>query len=100
MTDDDDLTRRALGAYFRYATDRPDQPSSASGVVEHDGRRYVVLHNVTGVLAVFRVRRDGMLKRLRRWPAAVADGSPPPRYNRMGRADLDRMRATQKDRTA
>jgi hypothetical protein len=74
--DDLDLTRRAFAAYFR-AADREgwtvDQPSSASGVVEHGGKAYVVLFNASRTLAVYRVRNDGMLKRLRRWPA-VLDG--------------------------
>jgi hypothetical protein len=30
-----------------------------------------VLRNVNGVLAVYRIRNDGMLKRVRRWPQAV-----------------------------
>jgi hypothetical protein len=66
---DDDLVRRAFAAYFRagnYA-----QPANSSGVVEHDGRLYVVLHNVNGVLAVYRVRTSGQLKALKRWPAAL-----------------------------
>jgi hypothetical protein len=37
----------------------------------HNGRRYVVLQNVNGVLAVYRVRHDGILKRLRRWPKDI-----------------------------
>ena len=50
------------------------QPSSiASGHVNLDGREYVRLANVNGVLAVWRVRNDGMLKRLKRWPAELED---------------------------
>lgn len=67
---DDDLTRRAFAAYFRTG-DSMDQPANTSGIVEHDGRRYVVLHNIRGTLAVYRVRTDGVLKRLHRWPAAL-----------------------------
>jgi len=72
----DDLTRRAFAAYFRVERDADaivDQPSNASGVVTHEGKQYVVLHNVRGTLAVYRVRNSGQLKRLRRWPAGVAD---------------------------
>lgn len=71
MTDaDEDLTRRALAAYFR--TGGTDQPAGGGDVVEHDGKRYVVLSNVKGTLAVYRVRTSGALKALRRWPAEVA----------------------------
>jgi hypothetical protein len=43
-----------------------------SNVVKHDdGRHYVVLRNVRGTLAVYRVRNDQMLKRLKRWPDAL-----------------------------
>jgi len=70
---DDDLTRRALGAYFRTHTGIPDQPDgAASGVVEHGGHTYVVLLSVRGTLAVYRLLNDGRLKRMRRWPSAVA----------------------------
>ena len=73
---DDGLTRRAFAAYFRSGTrdgvPSPDMPASGSGVTEHDGKRYVVLSNVNGTLAVYRVRTSGALKELRRWPRAVA----------------------------
>jgi hypothetical protein len=65
----EELTRPAFAAYFR--SGGFDQPSSDSGVAEVDGRTYVVLHNVRGILAVYRVRGDGALKRLRRWPAEL-----------------------------
>ena len=77
MTSDDDLKRRALAAWFR--TTEPDgalhidQPTGGGDVVEHDGKLYVVLSNVRGTLAVYRVRTSGQLKRLRRWPAEVAE---------------------------
>ena len=66
----DELTGRAFAAYFR--SGGVDQPGNDSGTVELEGRRYVVLRNVTGVLAVYRVRTSGALKRLRRWPREVA----------------------------
>lgn len=70
----DDLTARAFSAYFRTAAadGAPDQPSAAeSGIETHDGLTYVVLRNVRGVLACYRVRNDGKLKRLVRVPAAL-----------------------------
>lgn len=71
---DDDLTRRAIAAYYRTATaTMVDQPAGGGDVVEHEGKTYVVLSNVRGTLAVYRVRTSGQLKRLRRWPAEVAE---------------------------
>lgn len=71
----DDLTSRAFTAYFRAAKRQewgePDQPAYTSGVVEHKGLHYVMLENVNGPLAVYRVRNDGRLKQLRRWPEAL-----------------------------
>lgn len=67
--DEADLTRRAYAAYFRAGG--TEQPANTSGVVEHEDKLYVVLHNVRGTLAVYRVRNDGALKRMRRWPSAV-----------------------------
>lgn len=69
IADGDELTRRALAAYFR--TGGTGQPGRASGVVERDGKLYVVLGSSRGVLAVYRVRNDGMLRRMRRWPAEL-----------------------------
>jgi hypothetical protein len=73
--DDENLTRRAIGALFRYSDTRAmplwSQPANTSGVRFHDAKAYVVLENTRGVLAVYRVRPNGVLKRLRRWPAAL-----------------------------
>ena len=63
---DSGLYRRAMAAYWR--TGGTEQPSRASGVQEHNGHRYVVLRAGGTVLAVYRIRNDGMLKRMRRWP--------------------------------
>jgi hypothetical protein len=68
--DDDELVRRAFAAYFR-AGASVSQPSGASHVAVHNGKLYVVLHNSGGILAVYRVRNNGALKGLRRWPAAL-----------------------------
>ena len=72
-----DPVSRAFAAYFRQPHDfmgaawSPPQPSSGSGVEEHKGKQYVVLHNVNGVLAVYRIRNNGYLKQLKKWPAAL-----------------------------
>ena len=69
-----DFTQRAIAAYFRTGTKegwRCDQPSAAdSGTVELNNRHYVVLANSRGILAVYRIKPDGLLRRLKRWPHA------------------------------
>jgi hypothetical protein len=66
--EEEQLMRRAYAAYFRGgATDQPSQ--QASGVEKVGQLKYVVLRNASGVLGVYRVRNDGVLKGLKRWPA-------------------------------
>lgn len=70
------LTQRALAAYFRgqVAGSTPMQPGQTEAV-EHDGKWYIVLANVHGVLAVYRIREvngEPVLKGLKRWPKEVA----------------------------
>jgi hypothetical protein len=69
---DEQLTTRALAAWFRSGTD--EQPYNSSGVCTVRGKDYVVLRNERGVLAVYRVRTDGRLKGLKRWPALLNMG--------------------------
>jgi hypothetical protein len=72
-TDDlaDELYRRAVSAMFR-TDDIPQQPAEAcSGVEYHRGLNYMVLRNTHGVVACYRVRRDGVLKRLTTYPDAI-----------------------------
>ncbi|MCE9665958.1 hypothetical protein LY622_21235 [Halomonas sp. M5N1S17] len=64
--DSNDLTRRAMAAHFR-AGNR-DQPGNDSDVMEIEGRVYVVLRNVNGILNVYRLTSQGKLRVLRRWP--------------------------------
>lgn len=47
------------------------QPSNVSAVEKHGDRNYAVLRNVSGVIAVYRVRNDQALRPLKRWPAAI-----------------------------
>ena len=72
---DFELETRAVAAYLRAARQEgtvPAQPAGGGNVAEHQGRLYVVLSNANGTLAVYRVRNDGVLKRLKRWPEEVA----------------------------
>jgi hypothetical protein len=68
-----DPVARAFSAYFRTSGENAAIPNSGSDMYEHNGKHYVVLWNVNGVLAVYRVRNNGALKRLRRWPAEMED---------------------------
>jgi hypothetical protein len=65
-----------MAAWFRRCAKenwRPDQPSNGSGVRSFNGKSYVVLENVNGVLAVYRIKPDGFLKYLHRWPKALEE---------------------------
>lgn len=77
IASDEQLTQRAFAAYFRSAArlgvPSPDQPANYSGVEEVAGKLYVVLRNVNGILAVYRVRTSGFLKELRRWPKELEE---------------------------
>ncbi|CAM5793150.1 hypothetical protein [Rhizobacter fulvus] len=64
------LARRAYAAYFKAGNNV--QPSQRlSGVKKAGSLKYVVLRDSENVLAVYRVRNDGVLKGLKRWPAEL-----------------------------
>lgn len=69
-----DLVERALAAYFRHTAAPIDQPCSG-GVKIHEvqGQRYVTVQNSYRLLACYRVRNDGRLKRLSRVPRELQD---------------------------
>lgn len=72
------LVRRAFAAYYRSAPAGGSlpEPANTSFLCDLDGKQYVVLGNMNGVLAVYRVRTyDGILKRMRRWPAELGEVS-------------------------
>lgn len=62
----DEMVKRATAAWFRSGGD--DQPANTSDVREYGGKKYVVLKNTNGILAVYRIKNDGILKRMKRWP--------------------------------
>lgn len=68
-TDDLEMTTRAMAAWFRSGA--AIQPANTSGGREHGGKKYVVLENANGPLAVYRIKVDGFLKRLKRWPKEI-----------------------------
>lgn len=71
--EDEEYVRRAIAAYFRSSGPGQPMPANTSSVVEHEDKFYVELHNVNGTLAVYRIRNDGILKRLKRWPKEVEE---------------------------
>jgi hypothetical protein len=73
VADEKDLLRRAFRAWF--ATGGVDIPSNSSEVEGHGRHWYVVLRGGRGPsdqpLAVYRLKNDGILRRLRRLPPSV-----------------------------
>ena len=70
---DKSLQNRALIAYMRSAErigGSPMQPSPGT-IMTVNEKKYVVLSNINGILAVYRVRTDGVLKALIRWPTEI-----------------------------
>ena len=70
---DQALVDRAMAAYFRTESGTAQQPANNSDVYTLEQKRYVVLRNINGPLAVYRIRNDGILRRMRRWPKQIAD---------------------------
>lgn len=66
---DEELHRRALAAYFRSGGNV--QPQGGPKVHTLDGRVYVVLATGSDILAIYRLRNDGLLRRLRRYPEKI-----------------------------
>jgi hypothetical protein len=66
--------KRALAAYYTAAAKQigqPIQPGSAE-IEKHGDFEYVVLRNVTGVLAVYRITTQATLKAMKRWPKTIS----------------------------
>lgn len=77
-SNDADLLRRAIAGFYRSLDVTPDLSganldANASDVVRSEaGHQYVVLKNGDhDTLAVYRVKNDGILRRLRRWPKEI-----------------------------
>jgi hypothetical protein len=71
----DEYLARAMRAYFaRLDEGAPagGQPNMSDSYVDFiDGLPHVVLAAPVGVRAVYRIRNDGQLKRLKRWPSSL-----------------------------
>jgi hypothetical protein len=69
---------RALAAYYREMVRQRragihlDLPSSSGTYKEEwDGKDYILVRNGYRTLAVYRIKPDGFLRRLKRWPKAI-----------------------------
>lgn len=73
--DDPAIVRRAFVAW--YSADEAQAPGHPSPAASHHvrvaGHEYVALRDGHSLLAVYRLRNDGKLKRLRRWPRELND---------------------------
>jgi hypothetical protein len=71
--------QRAFAAYYLDAARRQreegvsvEQPDSAASYeAQLDGKAYVVLRKRYQTLAVYRIKPNGLLRRLKRWPKAL-----------------------------
>lgn len=75
---DTDLNRRAIAAWNRFPSPHPGESVHEVRTVEKNHKAYVVLSGKTQLLAVYRVRNDGQLKRLRRIPPTIGFTPPAP----------------------
>ena len=73
VTSNTELIDRATRAYLRASGPYAELPGNTSDVEEHDDKLYVILRNVKGTLAVYRVRPDDSLRKLRRWPSNIQE---------------------------
>jgi hypothetical protein len=89
--DEQELTDRAVRAYATRARREGltyHQPSNVSGVCEYDGQDFVLLENISGPIAVYRVKGDGHLEFVREehWPAELYLAGQDIDYDRLHRA--------------
>ena len=71
-----ELYDRAVRAWRSYEKGKgmyPTQPSGSASqeMTTEDGREYVALANCNGLLAVYRVRPNGTLRRIKRVPHEI-----------------------------
>lgn len=68
------LGSRAMSAYWRGVKDGEtlDQPTEPE-LYQSSGNYYVVLRNIHGILAMYRLKNDGVLRRLKRYPRCIVE---------------------------
>lgn len=84
------VIQRAFGAYLKTDGITAEQPTSKSSVETVGDLKYVVLRGERRVLAVYRIRNSGLLRRARRWPLVL---------NNMGRDAAPRATKTNQQRS-
>ena len=68
----DELLSRATAAFLTKGNTGFQLPrAELSEVAEIGGKEYVILKDSTGTMAVYRLRNDGSLKRLKRVPQEI-----------------------------
>ena len=71
-TDEDpDIVRRSLAAYLRSPAAKKEHPSGLPLMLSYEDKRYSAIINGNGVLAIYRIRNDLQLKRMRRIPVPI-----------------------------
>jgi hypothetical protein len=65
-----DLARRSLLAFLKTNKDAAEAPTSV--FIEYASKEYVALVTRAGIAAIYRIRNDLQLKRMRRIPEPVA----------------------------
>jgi hypothetical protein len=71
LPNDSKLMSRAFAAWFR--SGGTDMPAASSSLWVIDGKHYVTLENVNGLLACYRLTNEGQLKRLKRLPKELLE---------------------------
>ena len=66
--EEDYIKKRAFNAYFRRFGKFAYVPSQTVEFIEDKGKDYIILSNVNGTLATYRIREDGSLKFQKRSP--------------------------------
>jgi hypothetical protein len=66
----EELIQRAMAAFVKYGG-RHFRASTDSDVEEIGGKLHAILRNARGIIAVYRYKPDGRLRRLRRWPKEI-----------------------------
>ncbi len=80
--DEEELVTRAIRAYFtrmrREGIHSPAQPANTSGLRTYGGREFVVLENINGPQAVYKVKDNGRIEYVEYsdWPVGLSMTPP------------------------
>ena len=68
-----DVVSRALSAYYKTVTNTVYKDLVIPHLVVVKEKEYIVIENAAEILAVYRVRPNGLLKRMKRYPKEVGE---------------------------